>query len=192
MTSVSKTFLSMGFVCFHTPTGMLQTYWRRWCFRLKSKLLIYSKEADHNVSFSKSPALPHATFPPAPTLFSPLKEAILSHLLAFLHLMNSFWCSGLQVNVSSLGKLSCTLIFKTGLGGPFRGSFLYLLSQACSICSCCVSVAMERQTFPWYSWIYPPAVVCWSCLVLAHKSPLLHFQEFCESVDIPLVAWNQP
>ena len=157
---------------------MLQTYWRRWCLRLNSKLLIHSKEAVHNVSLPKSPALPLATFPPARTLFSPLKEAILSHLLAFLHLMNSFWCAGLQVNVSSLGKFSCTLIFKTGLGDPFRGSFLYFLSQAFSICSCCVSVAMERQTFPWYSWRDPPAVMCWSCLVLAHKSPPLHFQDF--------------
>lgn len=130
-TSISKTFLSIGFVLFsfvfHTSIGILWTYWRKLCLRPKSKLLIQSKDAGHSLSLPKSPALPLATFPLVPNLFISLKEAILSHLLAFLHLMNPFWCSGLWVNVISLGSLSCPLIFKTGLG-------VLLLGAAFSVC----------------------------------------------------------
>lgn len=161
---------------------MLQTYWRRWCLRPKSKLLIHSKEVIAlSPSLNLQPCL--LLFSSCSHSFQSLKKAIRSHLLAFLHLMKLFSDVLVpQVNVSSLGKLSsCTLIFKTGLGSfrgsltPFPGMLYLLMLCVSSHGKTDILVSMDRSS--------SSGVL--SCLVLAHKSPLLHFQEFCEPIDIP-------
>lgn len=117
---LSKLIFHFFLFFFHTPIGILKTYWRKLYLRLTSKLFNPAQEAGHILLlfFLKR------------ELFSvPYRKP--SCRLAFLHLMNFSCFLSLSKCHFWGGSLSCLSALRLGQGVLLGVSFsFYLLSQA--------------------------------------------------------------